>query len=184
MKYSKPARMVHCLPAPVPVRKVLAHFRKRKLKYLAKQAEASENTAPSAPSAEDIQAFCDQLELLFQKALPALLLYPEERPQFEEFKKTVPDDAKWIDYFGCEYLLRLYVRLPVLLQIERHSIETTRDVVGPLLAELLVLMQKNRQALFPNIGNCRAVLPNEWQDWEYAVYRTKNDKHTSENASS
>ncbi|GAX15359.1 mortality factor 4-like protein 1 [Fistulifera solaris] len=183
MKYTKPARMVHCLPAPVPVRKVLTHFRKRKLKYLAKQAEVSENTAPSAPTAEDIQTFCEQLELLFQKALPTLLLYPEERPQFEEFKATVPDDANWIDYFGCEYLLRLYVRLPVLLQIERHSIETTRNVVGPLLAELLVLMQKNRQALFPNIGNCRAVLPNEWQGWEYAVYRSKNNKQSSENAS-
>ncbi len=184
MKYSKPARMVHCLPALVPVRKVLNHFRKRKLKILAKQAEASENTAPSTLSVQDIQTFCEQLELLFQKALPALLLYPEERPQFEAFKKTVPDDAKWIDFFGCEYLLRLYVRLPALLEIERHSMETTRDVVGPLLAELLVLMQKNRQALFPNTGNCRAALPNEWQDWEYAVYRSKNNKQSAENASS
>lgn len=183
MKYSKPARMVHCLPAPVPVRKVLTHFRKRKFKSLVKQAAATENVAPSAPSAEDIQAFCEQLGQLFQKTLSALLLYPEERPQFEEFKKTVPDDAQWMDFFGCEYLLRLYVRLPALLQLEEHSMETTRYIVGPLLTELLVLMQKNRQALFPNQGNCRAVLPNEWQEWEYSVYRSKDKKPVENNHS-
>ena len=182
MKYSKPARMVHCLPAPVPVRKVLSSFRKKKLKTLAKQAAASENTDPSTPSDEDIQAFCEQLGRLFQNALPKLLLYPEERPQFEVLKKTV-SDPQWMDFYGSEYLLRLYVRLPALLQVEQHSIDITRYIVGPLLAELLVLMQKNRHALFPNVGNCRAVLPNEWQEWEYTIYRSK-DKQAAEKSRS
>lgn len=175
-RYSKPARMVHCLPAPVPVRKVLLHFCKRKLKALAKQPAASEDSVSCAPTEDDIHAFCQQLGQLFQDALPKLLLYPEERPQFEELKKTIPHDALWIDIFGCEYLLRLYVRLPILLQAEQHSTETTRYIVGPLLTELLVLMQKNRQTLFPK-GNCRALLPSEWQDWEYETYRPKDKQY-------
>lgn len=182
MKYSKPARMVHCLPATVPVRKVLNHFRKKKLKALANLT--SENAAPCGPTAEDIQSFCDQLGQLFQNALPTLLLYPEERPQFEELKKTVPDDTLWMDLFGCEYLLRLYVRLPALLQLEKHSIETTRYIVGPLLTELLVLMQKNRQVLFSNKGNCRALMPDEWLEWEYKLYRSKDNKQGKEHTHS
>jgi hypothetical protein len=112
--------------------------------------------------------------------------------------------------------LRLYVRLPVLMQAEMTArlnqanngggttattattsaestnmdtnnnngssnskndtdsaavaIQLSRDIhyIGPLLSELLVLLQKNRQACFK--GSYREAKPEEWLDWERRLY--------------
>ncbi len=160
---------------------------------------------------------------LFQDALPVCLLYPQERPQYEallqNFSKKQTDDAKCCqtaDVYGCEFLLRLYVRLPVLMQAEMTArlnqannvggttatstsetssmdtnnnngsnnnsnnkddtdsaavaIQLSRDIhyIGPLLSELLVLLQKNRQACFK--GSYREAKAEEWLDWERRLY--------------
>ena len=166
-----PRRLVHQLPAPVTVRKVLNHFCKKKVKECNKAAQASSVTN-SPLTAELVQSFCQGLTQLFQDALPVCLLYPQERPQF-----TALDNKKeMVDVYGCEYLLRLYVRLPILLQTAVGVCkEWSPAVIGPLLTDLLVLMQKNRQALFPMTvsienANYRAPLPEEWMDWETKLY--------------
>jgi hypothetical protein len=50
------------------------------------------------------------------------------------------------------------------------AIQLSRDVhyIGPLLSELLVLLQKNRQACFK--GSYREAKPEEWLDWERRFY--------------
>jgi mortality factor 4-like protein 1 len=174
---SSPERLLHCLPAPVPVRKLLKHFRKKMMQAIqTQQPLADKNTHPdkeetaTAPTPtptteqqqqqqqhltpENLQAFCQQLGQLFQDTLPVCLLYPEERPQYNALQKEEQRDSL-LDLYGCEYLLRLVVRLPVLLQAEQHSWTTTTVIVGPLLVELLRLMQKNRQGLFAASKNYR-----------------------------
>jgi hypothetical protein len=125
---------------------------------------------------------------LFEDALPVYLLYAQERPQYElllEKKKmqaegggstsSNPDKKKRLaDMYGCEYLLRLYVRLPVLLQ---ETEDSDARVVGPLLTELLVLMQKNRQALFKDTSY-REPTTEEWMDWERKLHK----RHQQESA--
>ena len=170
-----PLRKVHQLPAPVTIHQVLKHFCKKRIQQLssteAASAEKDKDGTSSKRSAvvepaitpDDVQEFIQGLASLFDEALPKFLLYPQERPQFEALMRQ-PDmeDKPLTEIFGCEYLLRLYVRLPVLMQSENAS---NVKIVGPLLAELLVLMQKNRQACFK--GVYREPTQEEWLQSEY-----------------
>jgi mortality factor 4-like protein 1 len=214
-----PTRLVHHLPASVTIRKVLAHFCKSKIKECraaaaaralttsgkpARPNAAAPSTAPAPTLTPDIvESFCDDLAQLFRKALPVCLLYPQERPQYHAVSRDPYIGAvrkmDVTELYGCEHLLRLYVRLPVLLQasLSQNSQEDNRQklsvwsldptVVGPLLSDLLVLLQKNRSTLFSAsttnrtdgghtteserasgsvTANYRVLRPEEWLDWE------------------
>jgi mortality factor 4-like protein 1 len=225
-----PTRLVHHLPASVTIRKVLAHFCKSKIKECRAAAAAralttsGKSTQPNAaaPSTtpaptltpDIVESFCDDLAQLFCKALPVCLLYPQERPQYHAvFRDPFIGAVRKMDVtdlYGCEYLLRLYVRLPVLFQASmlQNSQEDNRQklsvwsldptVVGPLLSDLLVLLQKNRSTLFSAsttnrtdgghttelertsgsvTANYRVLRPEEWLDWE----RRANTPNNTEN---
>ena len=171
--YKKPARVVHNLPAAVSIRKLLSHFARKTIKSLesetppsgeekGKSPESSKTTTEQQQeqlTADQVQAFCHQLGQLFQEALPVCLLYPQERPQYDLLVANNSKNNKSVlDIFGCEYLLRLYVRLPQV-----------QDVYPMLWTEVLVLMQKNRQALFKG-SSYREAQPDEWLEWERQVY--------------
>jgi hypothetical protein len=173
--------MVHVIPAPVPIRKVLQFFESKKIKAIQQQQLSSTKTTnenqPTPPektttttllsetssaTLEDIREFTRGITELFRTALPICLLYPQERWQYEQQQQQMNNNDNNLaveDVYGCEYLLRLYVRLPILLQPAIHRAATANlnmpfqnpkklAIYGNLLAELLVLMQKNRQALF------------------------------------
>eukprot|EP00980_Cylindrotheca_fusiformis_P031190 scaffold25947_cov127-Cylindrotheca_fusiformis.AAC.2 len=76
--------------------------------------------------------------------------------------------------YGCEFLLRLMTRLPTLMLTEPKS---KMDVNGPLLQDLIVLLQKNRQACFK--GKYREPKYSELRDWEKVLA----DKDKKEDAS-
>jgi len=161
-------RLVHALPAPVPVSKVLNHFAKRKSKDCIKHPE-------SGLTPELVQSFVQGLTQLFDEALSTCLLYPQERPQYEALVSsnkatTAATPPPLVDCYGCEFLLRLFVRLPMLLQQMNNS-KWSPTTIGPLLTDLLVLMQKNRQTLFPfalsgDNANYRAPEAHELLAWE------------------
>lgn len=54
------------------------------------------------------------LQIYFDKALPALLLYRQEREQYNKILEAIPNLSPSAVY-GGEHLLRLFVRLPKLL---------------------------------------------------------------------
>lgn len=137
-------RVVHELPASVTVQQMVHHFAK--------------NRRANSENHDDIEAFESGVLRLFEEALPKCLLYPQERPQYQVVIRDNKNNLA--DIYGCEYLLRLIIRLPLLLT---PSTETT-VLMGPLLMELIVLMQKNRQACFK--GNYRAPTSDELLDWE------------------
>ena len=160
-----PVRHVHVLPASVTIHQVLKHFAKKK-KQDTIPLENNAMNPPNIPS--DVNAFCDGLSHLFQVSLPKCLLYNEERPQYEALlRDPVLSQKPLTEVYGCEYLLRLYVRLPFLLPNVDES--TSTCVVGPLFSELLILMQKNRQACFK--GDYRRPERDEWLESEVKLYR-------------
>lgn len=142
--FTKPPRMVHVLPAPVTARKVVEHFEKKKMKEIEKYNNNNNNDATIIITNDDtdhnndfskqqqqkqkvtsdqIHTFCDGLIELFEQAIPTCLLYPQERPQYEYIARKLQQKEsdpmkrqRLVDIYGCEYLLRLIVRLPILLQ--------------------------------------------------------------------
>jgi mortality factor 4-like protein 1 len=172
-KHTKPARVVHNLPATITVRKILHHFRKKQIQSM--DATVTSASLPGCRTTEQVQEFCLQLGQLFSEALPACLLYPEERPQYNALVKQQHEQRRddcLLDTYGCVHLLRLFVRLPALMMQKSYvGDHKTARTFGPLLAELLVLMQKNKQ-LFGGIY--RDATPDEWLDWEQRVYHDKN----------
>jgi hypothetical protein len=169
--------MLQVIPAPVPIRKLLQFFQNKKIKAIQQQQQQAENTLlpneTMTATLEDIREFTRGITELFRTALPICLLYPEERWQYEQQQMIHTNTNMPLEeMYGCEYLLRLYVRLPILLQPaitaqhpqynhkNRAATPTQPNnplpfqnpkklaIYGKLLAELLVLMQKNRHALF------------------------------------
>jgi mortality factor 4-like protein 1 len=127
---------LHQLPAAVPIRKVLNHLRKKH--------RHDDNNDIHA-----VEAFCQNLIDLFQQALPKCLLYTQEQTQFANWSNSTNNDqpkSSWVDVCGCEYLLRLVVQLPA-----SHLLLTMNGTTNTnhYWTELLVLMQKNKAALFP-----------------------------------
>ena len=153
-----PPRSVHQLPAPVTIKQVLQHYQK-------KRGGSSEDEEKQ----QQVRRFCDGLGKLFEDALPFCLLYPQERPQYESIlRDETLKDKSLCEIYGCEMLLRLMVRLPVLLQAEPKR-ETSLSM-GPLLADLIVLLQKNKQACFKSVY--REPKYEEYLDWEKQVYNS------------
>jgi mortality factor 4-like protein 1 len=153
----RPARSVHVLPAPVTVQQILQHYQRKR----------GGNNQQDKAKQQQVRKFCQGMALLFDDALPVCLLYPEERPQYEcEYEALQRDDKPKVpsEVYGCEFLLRLMVRLPGLLQAEPKS---EMDVMGPLIADLIVLMQKNRQACFK--GTYREPKRCDFLDWEKSL---------------
>mmetsp|Transcript_55038 Transcript_55038/g.61497 ORF Transcript_55038/g.61497 Transcript_55038/m.61497 type:complete len:215 (-) Transcript_55038:16-660(-) len=128
-------RSVHVLPSKITVKQVLEHFQRKR---------GSNND--DKLKQEQIQRFCEGLALLFDDALPVCLLYREERPQFESLQHHENLRLKRpCEIYGSTFLLRLLRRLPTILCTESKK---EMDANGPLFADLVVLLQKNRQACF------------------------------------
>lgn len=152
---SLPPRSVHNLPAAVTVERALQQYQK-------KRGGSSETDAKRA----QVKAFCQGLALVFDSALPLVLLYPEEKPQYESLKNDPKcKDKRPCQIYGCEFLLRLMVRLPTLLITEPAHL---MEINGPLIADLIILLQKNRQACFkPQFRDPKYC---ELRDWEQKLY--------------
>ena len=136
-------RSLHVLPARVTVKQVLQHYQRKRGGSLSKMV-ANEETKKQHN--EKIRRFCESLALLFDDALPVCLLYREERPQFESLQNDENLKLKRpCEIYGSTFLLRLLQRLPILIKAEPRK---EMDELGPLIADLVVLLQKNKQACF------------------------------------
>jgi mortality factor 4-like protein 1 len=84
---------------------------------------------------------CEGLSVYFDRALPTILLYRVERPQYERLRSEHPDKRN-CELYGGEHLLRLFVRLPQLLSnTELDEIETKQ--LCARLQDLLRFVSKN-----------------------------------------
>lgn len=159
---SQPPRSVHNLPAAVTVQQALHHYQKKR-----------GGSAETETKRAQVKAFVHGLGMVFDSALPVVLLYPEERPQYESLQND-PNckDKRPCQIYGCEFLLRLMIRLPTLLITEPEHV---MEVNGPLIADLIILLQKNRQTCFkPKFRDPKYC---ELRDWEQQlVDKEKKEK--------
>ncbi|KAI5655248.1 hypothetical protein M9H77_32435 [Catharanthus roseus] len=84
------------------------------------------------------------LRSYFDKALPAMLLYKNERHQYEEM---VSDNVTPSAIYGAEHLLRLFVKLPEILYYANIE-ETTLVELQQNLVNFLKYLQKNQSSFF------------------------------------
>ena len=175
----EPARSVHALPSSVTIRQLLKHFEKRKRKEWQQKQEKKSSpdneteeereariTAASNQFKQEIRQFCKGLGRLFETALPVCLLYAPERPQYEYYSAK---HQSVLDVYGCEFLLRLLLRLPQLMG----------KAPPQLVGDLTVLLQQNRQACFK--GNFRPpTYPHEWLGWEKKFFGDPNKETEAE----
>ncbi|KAI9106375.1 hypothetical protein K1719_021903 [Acacia pycnantha] len=80
----------------------------------------------------------------FDKALPVMLLYKNERKQYQE---ACPDDITPSTVYGAEHLLRLFVKLPELLFHANIEMETMMQLQAKLV-DFLRFLQKNQNSFF------------------------------------
>jgi mortality factor 4-like protein 1 len=165
----RPARSVHQLPATVSISQILQHYQRKR----------GGSSVPQEKQ-EEVSRFCQALQSLFDEALPVCVLYPQEQPQYQAIlllqqKQNSESSKSLSEIYGCEFLLRFLVRLPVLLQAE-PDMESSLTF-GPLITDLIVLLQKNRQACFK--GSYREPKDDELLDWEMAALLRANDNDTT-----
>ena len=82
-----------------------------------------------------------------QDALSVCLLYPQQREQYKHLEES-NNNNMLVDVYGCEYLLRLIVKLPILMKKLTPIITTVLQHLDKLLAELILWMHKNSQSMF------------------------------------
>lgn len=150
-------RSLHDLPAKITVNQVLQHYQRKRLGSASSSASSVGEKEDAALNEEEkkqcqelhnerIRKFCESFALLFDDALPVGLLYREERPQYESIQNDEQLRLKRpCEIYGSTFLLRLLQRLPLLLRAEPRK---EMDELGPLIADLVVLLQKNRQTCF------------------------------------
>ncbi|XP_024166429.1 protein MRG1 isoform X2 [Rosa chinensis] len=94
--------------------------------------------------AHSVEEILKGLCCYFDKALPVMLLYKNERPQYE---KAIADNVSPSSVYGAEHLLRLFVKLPELL-VEANIEEETLKELLQRLADFLKFLHKNQSAFF------------------------------------
>ncbi|XP_073126130.1 protein MRG1-like [Henckelia pumila] len=80
----------------------------------------------------------------FDKALPSVLLYKNERQQYKE---VIVDNISPSSVYGAEHLLRLFVKLPEMLTDLRIQMETLTQL-RQISQDLLRFLQMNQATFF------------------------------------
>ncbi|XP_060199384.1 protein MRG1-like isoform X2 [Lycium barbarum] len=93
---------------------------------------------------DSVKEILSGLQCYFNKALPAMLLYKNER---EQFQKSIKDDVSPSSVYGAEHLLRLFVKLPEILFYASIEDETLTELKQKL-QDFLRFLQKNQSAFF------------------------------------
>lgn len=155
----KTARDVHILPASVTIKSVLNHYVKMKRK----EAITPEAAVLAEKSAK---RFVEGLATLFDEALPVCLLYHPERAQYLAISSDPATKTLLkTEIYSCEYLLRLFTRLPVLLKDLGDA--SHRRETGQHIRDLIILLQMNRSACFKS--KYREPTWDELNDYEKAL---------------
>ncbi|KAK1410294.1 hypothetical protein QVD17_36829 [Tagetes erecta] len=84
------------------------------------------------------------LRCYFDRALPVILLYDKERPQYREYIKN---DVSPSSIYGAEHLLRLFVKLPELLPYVNIEEELLISLQQKFL-DFLKFLQKKQSSFF------------------------------------
>ncbi|OAP17924.1 hypothetical protein AXX17_AT1G01900 [Arabidopsis thaliana] len=93
---------------------------------------------------DSLEEILKGLRCYFDKALPVMLLYNNERKQYEE---SVSGGVSPSTVYGAEHLLRLFVKLPELLVHVNMAEETLKELQDNFV-DILRFLRKNQSVLF------------------------------------
>ena len=119
------------------------------MKMSANGNTVDETDDPKARMDQEWIDMADGIALMFDEALPSRLLYKEELPQIQALD-SAPDlsEKRYSDLFGCEFLLRLFVRLPPMIAEAAHIPEDEARTIVAKVNDFIRFMHKNQPALF------------------------------------
>jgi len=140
---------------------------------------------------DEVRQFRLGIGQLFEAALPKCLLYKQERPQYhyliqngnteqsldsnsdgkDNKKESTSTTTSALDVYGCEFLLRLILRLPYLMK-----------PLPALLTDMIVHLQRNRSTFF-KLKFRSPKFPEEWAEWEQRFYGGPADATTASSSS-
>ncbi|KAH0866709.1 hypothetical protein HID58_083920 [Brassica napus] len=98
------------------------------------------------------------LRCYFDNALPVMLLYNNERKQYEE---NISEGVSPSTVYGAEHLLRLFVKLPELLIRVKMAEETLKELQDEFV-DILRFLRNNQSSLF--VSTYKAVEEMEKQE--------------------
>ncbi|XP_047341464.1 protein MRG2-like isoform X2 [Impatiens glandulifera] len=101
--------------------------------------------------ADSEREILDGLRCYFDKALFAMLLYKDERQQYEQ---ATADNIAPSTVYGAEHLLRLFVKLPEIL-IHANIEEETLQELQQRLQDFLKFLQQNQGSFFVSTYQAR-----------------------------
>jgi mortality factor 4-like protein 1 len=170
-EYINQCRMMPCIPASVPIRQALNRYLESKNVDLQKTGLSTQPTGQDAteftvsgdckvsekvlypeeaPTKEDRDQewrdMADGIAMLFDEALESRLLYREEIPQLRSIY-NIPEYSQtpYSELYGCEHLLRLFVRLPEMLS-DNLPDEEVRPIVAKV-NDFVRFLHKNQGSL-------------------------------------
>eukprot|EP00816_Leptocylindrus_hargravesii_P004967 CAMPEP_0196805612 /NCGR_PEP_ID=MMETSP1362-20130617/5405_1 /TAXON_ID=163516 /ORGANISM="Leptocylindrus danicus, Strain CCMP1856" /LENGTH=396 /DNA_ID=CAMNT_0042178641 /DNA_START=6 /DNA_END=1196 /DNA_ORIENTATION=- len=169
-----PQRMVADLPATISIKTVLERYKEVKLgSCKGTYAEASK---------KGWEVMVNGLLSFFNESLSLFCLYRHEKPQFRSIISMADNSderfagKEYCEIYGCEFLLRLIVRLPVLLVDYRASPLAAKEMknIVSKLGDLTRYLQKNQNEFFRQ--PYRIPLETELMDCELKALKKKNGK--------
>lgn len=149
------SNMLASLPAAISIRQALEMYLNIKLEALCPAEEKIDEDAVSghpltdasvSKQGRDWREMVDGICMFFDQALPERLLYQTEHIQYEIMTEECQEGRRWSDVYGCEFLLRLFLRLPALLVGELSESES-KSILAKL-NDLVRFLQKHQTTIF------------------------------------
>lgn len=131
------------LPRPASVSKIIeAYGKQRDSKHVSDLFSGS--------AEEDVYIeVVNGIKLYFERSLPTILLYSQEREQYDKIKKTITIRKLLCDVYGAEHLIRLFASLPMLIaqtNMDQQSVHVLREY----LEDIMTYIADNKDELFLN----------------------------------
>jgi mortality factor 4-like protein 1 len=126
-------RMLPFLPAKVTVSDAMQQYLVSKLEILEKTTKEDQEMVDAQ---QEWSEMVEGILLFFDQGIPSRLLYPQETAQYN---KHVENGKRHCEVYGCEHLLRMFVRLPCILaeHVGKSKARTMLSKVNDLVRYLL-----------------------------------------------
>jgi len=139
--------MYATLPANVTIKDALEQYLEYKMESLTSTNSMTNNDKTQYKVGKEWREMVDGICLFFDQAVPERLLYSTEIIQYNAMQEAQNIDKRSpSEIYGCEYLLRMFLRLPALLVGELPEKQAKSILLK--LNDLLRYLQKHETQFF------------------------------------
>jgi len=117
------------------------------------QSRKRKISTSNASAVKEYESMVEGIALLFDESLPVHLLYLQEQSQFARIEESQVIENKkgrrrLCELYGCEYLLRLIVRLPELLDDSSSINDMELSKIYYKIEDFIRFLQKEKDTFF------------------------------------